>query len=85
VNGSCYIGLQNDVNRNEHSVVDTETLKNKVIDGRFRKQKQENGKGEGGDGSWRNSEEGVGSRVGSRIFSYDEFIITRAATGAKRK
>jgi hypothetical protein len=36
-------------------VLDSETLKNMVIDGRFRK--QENGKGEEGCGSWRNSEE----------------------------
>lgn len=45
-------------------MVNSETLKNKVIDGRFRKQKQENGTGEAGGGSWRNSEERVERRVG---------------------
>lgn len=45
-------------------MVNSETLKNKVIDGRFRKQKQENGTGEVGGGSWRNSEERVERRVG---------------------
>lgn len=53
-------------------------MKNKVIDGTFRKQKQENGKGVVvivGEIP-RRTEVGIAEWV-PRIFSYDEFIITR--------
>jgi hypothetical protein len=48
---ACHTGLQNAINRTEQSALDLETLKNMVIDGRFRKQERTEG------GSWRNSEE----------------------------